>query len=248
MTLTRFLAALALVAGLGACAAPDITSRGAALSGADLMAFPIEGATIEGEVLIAQYDVRAVNVTVPRSLRVSEANLYYPLADVVWRGEPQGDRYAQVKAIFDQAMTHGTAGMKRGPAVTVDVEVARFHALTEKARYSVGGVHSIRFDLTVRDANTGAVIDGPRRVIADVLASGGSRAIEEDRRGLTQRVVIVHNLAHTILRELSILRPVEEDEQLVARLDTELNERLVSRLDTELRLTLAAVSMKNETD
>ncbi|MDO9524246.1 MAG: hypothetical protein Q7J57_01685, partial [Gemmobacter sp.] len=184
---------------------------------------------------IARYNVRDVRVTVPRDLKVSEANMFYPLADIVWRGEPRGDRYQQVEAIFDDALTKGTRKMSKGPEVIIDVTVRRFHSLTEKTRYSVGGVHSIRYDLAVLDAATGAVIEGPRRIVADIEGAGGRRAVEEEGRGLTQRIVIVHNLAYGILRELSERRDPTESE-------------LLARIDDDLRLSLAAVSMKDRHD
>ncbi len=53
----------------------------------------------------------------------------------------------------------------------------------------------LHFMLTVRDATTGAVVDGPRLVKADVKASGGAGAIAEERIGRTQRVVIVEALS-----------------------------------------------------
>ncbi|NCU20316.1 hypothetical protein EOM89_06175 [Candidatus Falkowbacteria bacterium] len=151
----------------------------------------------------AIYAVRAVQVRVPDTLRVSEANLFYPLADIVWRGDPAGNRYTQVKAIFDAAATRATRPMTKGPRVVAEIDVQRFHCLTEKARYSVGGVHSIEFLLTVRDARTGALIDGPRKVKADLPASGGNRAIAEDAAGMTQKVLITDHLERVIRAELS---------------------------------------------
>lgn len=151
----------------------------------------------------SRYTVTAVNITVPRTLRVSEANKFYPLADIVWRGEPYGNRYEQVEAIFHDAATQSTANMLTGPAVTVDIEVTRFHCLTEKTRYTVGGVHSLRFDMTVRDAATGRIIDGPRKIVADVRASGGAQAIADDDRGRTQRVVVVERLTQVLTQELT---------------------------------------------
>jgi hypothetical protein len=150
--------------------------------------------------LAAQYDVEAVRVSVPRSLKVSEANTFKPRADIVWRGEAGGDRYQQVAAIFEEAMGAGTGAMQNGRKVTVDVEVTRFHALTEKTRYTIGGMHEMRFLMTVRDAETGVVLDGPREVVADTKASGGAAAIAE-----------------VIRRELSA--PASED-MIVARLQT----------------------------
>lgn len=204
--------ALVLAFGLGACTAvtPDATRNVPveATTGTLLTASPgtAAAANTAFSIVVPDYAVTAINVTVPKSLRVSEANMYYPIADIVWRGEPRGDRHVQIKAIFDEAMATGIAGFTDGRAVVVDVEVTRFHCLTEKARYTVGGVHSVKFNMTVRDAATGAVIDGPRLVIADIRASGGAIAVEEEAQGITQRLVIKQNLAQVIERELS--RPV----------------------------------------
>lgn len=164
---------------------------------------PAPSAPVEEKVGNREFDIQAVRVTVPRNLRVSEADVYYPIADIVWRGEPRGDRHAQVQAIFDEAMARGTRGLDSGPDAVVDITVQRFHALTEKTRYTFGGVHSLKYELTVRDARTGEVLDGPRRVNADVKASGGLRALAEEQAGRTQRVVIVEDLARSIRTELT---------------------------------------------
>lgn len=152
------------------------------------------------------YRVVESSVSVPQTLRVSEANRYYPVADIVWRNDPRGDRYAQVKAIFDAAVAEATAPMTGARAVLVDLQVVRFHSLTEKARYSIGGVHSIRFYLTVRDAATQAVIDGPRLIKADMKAAGGDQALKDDAEGRTPKVLITAHLAEVIRAELA--RPV----------------------------------------
>lgn len=154
-------------------------------------------------ILHAQYDVQQVNVVVPQTLVVSEANSYRPRADIVWRGDPVGDRHQQIKAIFTDAMAQGTATMHNGPKVVLDIEVTRFHGVTEKTRYSIGGMHNMRFVLTVRDAGTGAVLQGPRLVIAEVKAAGGAKAVAEDAAGRTQKVVVTERLAQAIRRELS---------------------------------------------
>ena len=154
-------------------------------------------------VMVPKYDVEQINVTVPSSLRVSEANVYYPLADIVWRGEVMGNRHQQVQAIITEGLTRGTAAMQSGRPVALDIEVLRFHSLTEKTRYTFGGVHSVKFRLSVRDLASGAVVDGPRVVIADVKGAGGAQAIAEEQMGRTMRVVITEHLAGVIARELS---------------------------------------------
>lgn len=153
---------------------------------------------------MAPYAVTTVNISVPRTLRVSEADELYPSADIVWRGDLAGDRHAQVGAVIGDAVTLGTRDLTRGRPTAVDITVVRFHALTEKARYFVGGVYSIRFQLTIRDALTGAVIDGPRLVNADIPAWGGRRALSDDIAGRGQRTMIVEALARTIRDELLI--------------------------------------------
>ncbi|MES2664736.1 MAG: DUF6778 family protein [Pseudomonadota bacterium] len=216
---------LGLALSLGACSTPDTVSRsGYAAPGITLAtqgrAVAVPGAAAAGpRILAAQYDVQDVRINVSRKLKVSEANVFYPMADIVWRGEPRGDRYRQVAAMYQEAMAAGTGGMTSGRAVNVDINVNRHHGLTEKTRYTVGGVHSLRFMLTVTDAATGQVIDGPREVVADVKAAGGNQAIIEEQNGRTQRVVVVERLAQVIRRELS--QSVVATPELTARLQSD---------------------------
>ncbi len=209
MAIIKLVSALALTIGLGACTSPkpDATrnlpidqTTGAPVA-AGIRA--IGAVAADFALMTPRYDVAAVNVVVPENLKVSEANLYYPIADIVWRGEPRGDRHAQVKAIFAEAFAAGTRTLDAGRPVIVDVVVERFHCLTEKARYTIGGVHSLKFILTVRDAATGATLDGPRLVVADIKASGGAVAVQEEADGITQRLVILQRLSEVALRELT---------------------------------------------
>ena len=210
----RILFALPLLATLAACVSPDPASRAAVVVSPQQPASVGHDAVAPRRVLKAQYDVQQVAISVPRDLRVSEANVFYPIADVVWRGEPRGDRYAQVERIFQEAATAATGPMSQGRPVNVVIEVTRFHCLTEKTRYTVGGTHALHFRLTVTDAATGMVLEGPRDVIADVKASGGAAAIAEEQAGRTQRVVVVDRLTDVIRRELST---VVTDPEVVAR-------------------------------
>jgi len=151
---------------------------------------------------LRSYDVVDLDVTVPRSLVVSEEDIYYPDADIVWRADPPGDRHAQVQAIFETGFGRGAATLDGDRDVRVLVEVRRSHSLTERARARVGGVHSIRFVLTVIDARTGAVIEGPRLVAADLQAFGGARAREADAAGQTQKVRLIDHLTRVAVAEL----------------------------------------------
>lgn len=194
--LVRFLVACLVFLGLSACDTASVTR--------DLGGIEAVGPR--------SYNVVDLTVEVPATLTVSERNLYYPGSDIVWRGEPPGDRRKQVERIFEEGMADGAGGLDGARDVSVDVEVARFHSLTERARYSIGGVHSIRYILTVRDAGTGQVIEGPRWVAADLEAYGGQRAVDADLAGQTQRVRIVDHLSEDIQRQLGEAAPTAATE------------------------------------
>ena len=203
MQVIKTLLTLGLVCGLSACAQPD-ASRAGLRDGVSL-ATKNAPAEISHKKVEIPLNVTQVVIKVPTSLRVSEADSYYPIADVVWRGEPRDNRLVQVNRIFNEAAAKGTAELKSGLAVIAEVEVTRFHCLTERTRNSIGGMHSLHFELTIRDAATGRVLDGPRLVNADVKASGGAKAIAEDYAGRTQRVVVVDRLAQVLHDELDTL-------------------------------------------
>jgi len=78
-------AALALT--VSGCASVDVATRNASFE-----------APKEQSPLSEVIAIRDVEVNVSRDLRVSEAELFYPVADIVWRGEARGDRYEQVGA------------------------------------------------------------------------------------------------------------------------------------------------------
>lgn len=197
MTLTRIALALGCAATLAACVGPDAGSSPARSSSGI-------GGTVESPVRAEAYRLVGLRVAIPDNLRVSEANAFYPIADIVWRGEPVGDRRAQIRAMFADGAAQAMAGVEEGVPAVAEVEITRFHALTERTRYTIGGVHSIKFLLTLRDPETDAILDGPRLIDADVKAAGGNRAIAEDVAGRTQRVVIVEDLAQMFRRELGL--------------------------------------------
>ena len=147
--------------------------------------------------------VTSVRVNVPRELKVSEANRYLPQGDIVWREDPRGDRYAQVQTIVQAAMDRGVVGLDGPVPVVLDVQVRKFHALTEKARYTTGGRHGIIFEMTVRHAETGTILVPLRRVRADLNAFGGQQALMAIAHGQTQKVRITDHLAAVIREELT---------------------------------------------
>ncbi|RKF15175.1 hypothetical protein D6850_10055 [Roseovarius spongiae] len=189
MQTLKIIAAVLMGLAVSACAAPETATRNATMP---MPAQPMQ----------AQLDVKSVTVTVPRTLKVSEANRFYPGGDIVWREDPMGDRHAQVQRIVEDAMTRGVAGLDTGTPVALDIQVARFHALTQKARYTTGGVHDLKFTMTLRDPETGAALTEPRMITADLKGFGGRKAIEAERRGQTQKVRITNRLAEVIRAEL----------------------------------------------
>lgn len=204
MKAVRLIAVLGLAFGLAACGNSVPAARNIGMDAQALSVAAKNGPAQPG-VAVA-LNVQEVRVSVPRKLRVSEANVFYPIADIVWRGEVMGDRYQQVGAIVRDGITAGTAGMTRGAPVVLNIEVTRFHSLTEKTRYTIGGTHAVNFNLTVTDAETGAVLMGPKLVQTAVKGAGGSQAIFEEQAGRTQRVVIVEHLAQVIRTELGAVR------------------------------------------
>lgn len=229
MKLTRMIALTAMGLGLSACASVDMPTRNAPFEElpTSMVSAP-EGfemtqparadqvsraalaidvpAPAAAPVTTAQgvpVRVNSITVHVPRHLKVSEANRFLPKGDIVWRGDPMGDRYAQVRKIFETGLLAGVQGMNGPIAVDLDVEVIRFHSLTEKARYFTGGVHAIEFKWTLKDPETGETLVKPRVVSADLEAFGGRKAIEADQAGQTMKVRISDHLADVIVQEMT---------------------------------------------
>ncbi|MFP1644968.1 DUF6778 family protein [Pontitalea aquivivens] len=142
-----------------------------------------------------------VDVTVPETLSVSEDNtVYVPKADIVWQGEPFGDRRAQVARLLREGITHGAAGLNGKQRVRFRVTLQTFHALNEKSRRSAPagtGVYDIRYTIEVVDARNGAVIVPAQAVAADFPGQTGTAATQMEARGITQRVQVVGHLAAT---------------------------------------------------
>ncbi|WP_121629679.1 DUF6778 family protein [Tropicibacter alexandrii] len=151
----------------------------------------------------ARYKVVDFEIKVPQDLTVSEANMYHPYADIVWREDPYGNRKEQVGKIFQASLERSRDGLEGAQEVKVEITVSRFHALTEKARYSVGGRHTIDFLMVVRDARTGAVLQ-ENPVHLDFHGYGGRKALEAERQGITQKVRITQHLARAIRAELTL--------------------------------------------
>lgn len=196
---------------LAACSFSEPASRG--LYEPVPLAMPavgIDAANPGPETVLAlpRFAVRSIQVRAPRDLSVSEANSYKPRADIVWRGDAFGNRHAQVEAIALAGASLGTEEMLAGVPVDLEIELRRFHALTEKARYSAPFGTEFEFEaiVTLRDAETGAMIGAPRYVKRDFPAASGREALAEEARGITQKTVITQNFGQMIRDELS--RPI----------------------------------------
>ena len=113
----------------------------------------------------------------------------------MWREDPIGDRHAQVGKIIKDAMLQGTAKFEGPVPIILDIQLVRFHALSEKARYTVGGVHHVVFDMMLCDGKTGEHLSKPRRIETDLEAFGGQQAKTAKARGLTQKVRLTNHLA-----------------------------------------------------
>jgi hypothetical protein len=140
------------------------------------------------------WDFAELVVNVPRTLSVSEAHGIKPRADIVWREDAPGDRYVQVEGIMRNALAPALRSMQGDVPVQLVVELTRFHALSERSRYTIGGQHEIEFVYVVRHAETGALLAGPEAVDLTFRALGGQRAVEAEQQGITQRVRITERL------------------------------------------------------
>lgn len=196
MKLLKTVAFGAIAAALTACSGIETVTRNAPLDA------PRVGAQAAPQVL-RDYSLHSIRFAVPADLQVSEANSYYPIADIVWRGDPLGNRARQINDIFQASIRSAGEGLTGSTPVTVDVELVRFHSLTERTRYSVGGVHSIKFDLTVRNALTGEVLEPTRRINGDLAALGGYAALAADNEGQGQKVRITTHLTSLFFRNLT---------------------------------------------
>ncbi|ABL70082.1 DUF6778 family protein [Paracoccus denitrificans] len=145
----------------------------------------------------AGWRVAAVEVAVPDALTTSEANNYIPDFDIVWHGEPAGDRRVQVAAILREGIEKGAAGLNGKTGVRIVATVSQFHAITPvvRERLQNSGVHNIRYTVQVFDARSGAALSQPQLIKAEFPALVGKAGDEAEARGLTQRVQIVNQIA-----------------------------------------------------
>lgn len=194
MFASRFIPALILGAALAVsgCVGTSDVSRN----------IGFDAAPVVENFAVQDWDITAFEVNVPASLTVSEANTIKPRADIVWREDPTGDRRAQVDALMTEALAPVFAGVDGAIPVIVTLDVTRFHAQTPRVRYSnIPSEHEVEFVLTVRHAQTGAILSGPRDTDLTFPALGGNAAAEADARGETQRARISARLVQWVQQE-----------------------------------------------
>lgn len=148
----------------------------------------------------AAWRLSSVEVTAPRTLVVSEAEVFIPKADIVWREDPAtGNRYEQVESIMETAIAEGASGLQGSRPVTIEATMTRFHAMTFKAESQApSGIHDVEFDLQVKDARTGEIIFGPEHVEASFPAMTGATMARARAAGQSQKSQITAHVAQTI--------------------------------------------------
>jgi hypothetical protein len=156
----------------------------------------------ERPLMDRSYALQGLNFNALPGLVVSEDESFYPTADVVWRGDPLGPRIPQIAAMFEEAAARNRLVVDGTLPVMVDVTLVRFHGVTNRTRYTVGGVYNVAFDMTVRNANTGAVIEPTRRVVGNLEAPGGERATQLESQGQTQKVRVTDFLTSLLRAQL----------------------------------------------
>lgn len=196
MNILRTILGLTAALGLSACADNDMATR----------SLPVDQSITDVAPSIGSSDwlVEDVRVTVPRSIPHTEADVYYPRADLVWHGDPYGDRYAQVETLMDRGLTAGAAALSGTRPVIVDITVRRFHSVTPKTRNTVGGVHNMVFDMTVIDVATGQPLTLTQSHEVNVNAYGGRRALQAERQGYSMKVRIMGHLQQWMQQQFGI--------------------------------------------
>ncbi len=184
-------AVLALVVALAGCAQTFKTSYDT----------PVDASVAAG------WRVTSVKVDVPETLTVSDADTLVPNADIVWHGDPAGDRRAQVAAIVKQGIVEGAAPLHGRRAVGILATLQKFHALSpsaEAVKMDGVGVHDIIFSIEVVDQKTGAILMPPQVMDASLPGLTGARAVEQAKIGNTQKRQITAHIRATIAGWLGV--------------------------------------------
>lgn len=158
------------------------------------------------------WHVHDVQVIVPDTLTTTEVNILRPDVDVIWHGDPQGDRLQQVGVILHDALEVAAETLMPENfhrPVVVKATLIHFHSLTPRARALVGGIHKVKFSIEVVDQRTGEVLAGPAIIEADEFAFGRWEAVKSDAEGQTMKVRISDRIAEVVSDWLGLA--AEED-------------------------------------
>ena len=152
---------------------------------------------------VASWGLRTVDIVIPEEMIVwTVPDVRYPPKTVLnWWGDPPGDRRAQVRTLLTDAVQAGALDALAGnQPVNIRLTLREFHAMTPKARASElpFGVHEVKFDVAVVDANTGQILVEELGVNADLQAFSGTSAIQAVQTGQTQKVRIQARVAFVI--------------------------------------------------
>ncbi|MEM7717969.1 MAG: DUF6778 family protein [Pseudomonadota bacterium] len=151
------------------------------------------------------WKLRHVDVTVPNTLSVNNNNSFAPSADIVWHGEPFGDRRVQVRQILLDGISKGGSGLSGARGVTISARLDHFHAVTPlSVAKAPGAVHNIAYRVQVFDSATAIALTEPQDIQADLEAYVGDAAIVAEIRGQGQRKRIVDHIARVTAGWLGI--------------------------------------------
>ncbi len=159
------------------------------------------------------WHVHDIQVVVPDSLTTTEVNIFQPDVDIVWHGDPQGDRRAQVGVILHDGLEMAAASLipeNLHRPVVIKATLIQFHSLTPRARAVIGGVHKVSFSIEVVDQKTGEVLAGPTVIEADEFAYGRFEAVKADAEGQTMKVRIMNRIAEVVADWLGLVAPEDE--------------------------------------
>lgn len=148
------------------------------------------------------YDLQGLRFAARPGLSISEREVLYPVADIVWRGDPLGPRIEQIETMFETAVERNQHVITGRRPIVLEVTLLRFHGVTKRARYHIGGVYNINFQMTVRDAHSNAVIEPPRVVIGEFETPGGELAVRLEETGQTEKVRVTDFLTRLIYAQL----------------------------------------------
>lgn len=199
----RIVTACGLVLGVSACGAvnvgapfEDLPPERIELPVAPHMGVSEAVARAQSSLAAAPFDtglqVLTYEISVPGHLSAYDRGR----ADIVWQGDPNGKRKAQVARLLQEAVERARDQSAGHRGVVVQVELDQFRTRTGQLRANSGGVHRIRYYLTVREADGGAFLVARKLVVADLRVAN-----EPD--GPTEKERILRHLTQSLMTELS---------------------------------------------